>query len=35
MMAGESEDEGLGIECIEPDGAPVIPSIILTLVQLS
>ncbi|HEX9677465.1 hypothetical protein [Nitrososphaera sp.] len=34
MMAVESMGEGLGIEAIEPDGEPTIPSIIVTLVQL-
>jgi hypothetical protein len=34
MMAVEVESEGLGIEAIEPDGEPTIPSIIVTLVQL-
>ena len=31
MMSGETEDEGLGIEAIEPDGEPAIPSIIVTI----
>jgi len=34
MMAAETDSEGIGIECIEPDGEPTIPSIILTIVQL-
>jgi hypothetical protein len=34
MMATEIIDEGLGVEAIEPDGEPTIPSIIVTLVQL-
>lgn len=34
MMAAETTNEGLGIEKIEPDGEPMIPSIIVTMVQL-
>ncbi len=34
MMAAESESEGIGIEYIEPDQEPAIPSIIVTIVQL-
>ena len=34
MMSGETEDDGLGIEAIEPDGEPAIPSIIVTILQL-
>ena len=34
MMSGETEGEGLGIEAIEPDGEPSIPSIIVTILQL-
>ena|SRR5205807_1434020 len=34
MMATEVADEGLGIEAIEPVGEPMIPSIILTILQL-
>jgi hypothetical protein len=34
MMAVETIDEGIGVEAIEPDGEPTIPSIIVTLVQL-
>ena len=34
MMAAETEGEGMGIEAMQPDGEPTIPSIILTLVQL-
>ncbi len=33
-MAAEKDDEGLGIESIEPDGEPAVPSIIVTIVQL-
>ena len=34
MMAAETEGEGIGIEALQPDGEPTIPSVILTLVQL-
>ena len=34
VMAMETNDEGLGIEAIVPDGEPTIPSIIVTVVQL-
>jgi hypothetical protein len=34
MMATETIGEGLGIEAIQPDGEPTIPSIIVTFVQL-
>ncbi len=34
MMAAETDTEGIGIEAIEPDGEPFIPSIIVTIVQL-
>ena len=34
MMAAETEAEGIGIEAMQPDGEPTIPSVILTLVQL-
>jgi hypothetical protein len=34
MMTAEKDDEGLGIEFIEPDGEPSVPSIIVTIVQL-
>jgi len=34
MMAAENDSEGIGIEFIEPDGEPDIPSIIVTVVQL-
>jgi len=34
MMSSETIDEGLGLEAIEPDGEPTIPSIIVTIVQL-
>jgi len=30
----ENDTEGIGIEAIEPDGEPAIPSIIVTIVQL-
>jgi len=35
MMGAESDSEGIGIEYIEPDTEPSIPSIIATIVQLS
>jgi hypothetical protein len=34
IMAAETDDEGIGIEAIEPDGEPLIPSMILTVIQL-
>jgi hypothetical protein len=34
MMSSEVADEGLGIEAIRPEGEPLIPSIILTVLQL-
>jgi len=34
MMAVEVADEGLGIEAIRPEREPLIPSIILTILQL-
>ncbi len=34
VMAAEVDDEGIGIDAIEPDGEPGIPSIIVTVVQL-
>ena len=34
MMAAENDSEGIGIECIEPDGEPDIQIIIVTIVQL-
>jgi len=34
LMSAETDTEGIGIEAIEPDGEPTIPSIILTIVQL-
>ncbi len=34
MMTAENDTEGIGIEAIEPDGEPAIPSIIVTIVQL-
>ncbi|HYL66533.1 MAG TPA: hypothetical protein VEU72_05220 [Nitrosopumilaceae archaeon] len=34
MMSAEVADEGLGIESIRPEGEPLIPSIILTILQL-
>ena len=35
MMGAESDSEGIGIEYIEPDMEPAIPSIIATIVQLA
>ena len=34
MMSAEADNEGIGIEFIEPDEEPTIPSIIVTIVQL-
>jgi hypothetical protein len=34
MMSTETMDEGLGLETITPIGEPIIPSIIVTIVQL-
>jgi len=34
MMSTETTDEGLGIEAIQPPGEPLIPSIILTIIQM-
>ena len=34
VMAAETIEEGMGLEAIEPDGEPTIPSIIVTVVQL-
>ena len=34
MMSTETMDEGLGVETITPIGEPIIPSIIVTIVQL-
>jgi len=34
MMSVEVTDEGLGIEAIKPAGEPLVPSIILTILQL-
>jgi hypothetical protein len=34
MMSTETMDEGLGVETITPKGEPIIPSIIVTIVQL-
>ena len=34
MMSVESPEEGLGIEAIQPIGEPLVPSIILTILQL-
>jgi len=34
MMSVEVADEGLGIETIKPAGEPLIPSVILTILQL-
>ncbi len=34
MMSVEATGEGLGIEAIQPPGEPLIPSIILTMIQM-
>jgi hypothetical protein len=34
MMSTETSDEGVGIEAIKPPGEPLIPSIILTMIQM-
>ena len=34
MMSTESDNEGVGIEAIKPPGEPLIPSIILTMIQM-
>ena len=34
MMSTETGDEGVGIEAIKPPGEPLIPSIILTMIQM-
>ena len=34
IMSAETDNEGIGIEVIEPEGEPTIPSIIVTIVQL-
>jgi len=34
MMSTETADEGLGIEAIQPAGEPLIPSLILTILQM-
>ena len=34
MMSVEKEDEGIGIEAIQPLGEPLVPSIILTILQM-
>ena len=34
MMSVETTEEGLGIEAIQPVGEPLVPSIILTILQL-
>jgi len=34
MMSTETADEGIGIEAIQPPGEPLIPSIILTIIQM-
>jgi len=34
MMSVEVADEGLGIEAIQPPGEPLVPSIILTVLQM-
>ncbi len=34
MMSTETGDEGIGIEAIQPPGEPLVPSIILTIIQM-
>ena len=34
MMSVENAEEGLGIEAIQPPGEPLVPSVILTILQL-
>jgi hypothetical protein len=34
MMSTETSDEGVGIEAIQPTGEPLVPSIILTIMQM-
>jgi len=34
MMSVEKTGEGLGIEAIQPPGEPLVPSIILTMMQM-
>jgi len=34
MMSTETADEGLGIEAIQPPGEPLVPSIILSIIQM-
>ena len=34
MMSVEATGEGMGIEAIQPPGEPLIPSIILTMIQM-
>jgi len=34
MMSVEKEGEGIGIEAIQPPGEPLVPSIILTIMQM-
>jgi len=34
MMSTETSDEGVGIEAIQPPGEPLVPSIILTIIQM-
>ena len=34
MMSTETSDEGVGIEAIKPPGEPLIPSIILTMIEM-
>ena len=34
MMSTESDNEGVGIEAIKPPGEPLIPSIILTIIEM-
>jgi hypothetical protein len=33
-MSTESDNEGVGIEAIKPPGEPLIPSIILTMIEM-
>ena len=34
MMSTETSEEGVGIEAIQPPGEPLVPSIILTIIQM-
>ena len=34
MMSTETSNEGIGIEAIQPPGEPLVPSIILTIIQM-